>query len=108
MKEKNGADKCSLCKRTVHMICGTSAIDTAQEGYGSSIICRLCHRKNEMTANKNHAVQGWEKQAKEVKLLSNMKFQDIEVETSVKVLLPIVDRNKGTGQRIIKSLFSRN
>ena len=84
------AHKCSVCDQFVHAICGSYSEDS--EGFGPTVTCNLCVRKNRINTEREGAKSGQEQQAQKTVSLSNSRLPAIDIGTNVVVRVPDLDR----------------
>ena len=89
-KESSGAHKCSVCDQFVHVICGSYSEDS--EGFGLTVTCNLCVRKNQINIEREGAKFGQEQQAQKMVYLSNSRLPAVDIGTNVVVRVPDLDR----------------
>lgn len=105
-KESSGAHTCCKCGQIVHTICADSTLST-EEGFGSTVVCIRCAKKELITVNKEQAIEGLQAQANIMKQLSDKKFPLIEVGKTVTVPVPYVDRAKGDARNVLGAIIEK-
>ena len=91
-------NKCKICDKYVHVICGQSGGD---EGYGIAVICNLCLNPINIKKIQEQAYVNLAKQAKKMLKISNKKFPRVKIRTCAEVPIPAVDRGKSDAKNII-------
>jgi len=91
-KESSDAHKCSVCDQFVHAICGSYSEDS--EGFGLTVTCNLCVRKNRINIEREGAKSGQEQQAQKMVSLFNSKLPAVDIGTNVVVRVPDLDRGR--------------
>ena len=74
-EESPGAHKCSVCDQFVHVICGSYSEDSG--GFGLTVTCNLCVRKNRIIIEREDAKSDQEQQAQKTVSLSTQDFQQL-------------------------------
>ena len=91
-EESSGAHKYSVCDQSVHAVCGTYSEDS--EGFGLTVTCDLCVRKNRINAERERAKSGQEQQAQKMVSLFNSRLPAVDTGTNVVVRVPDLDRGR--------------
>ena len=91
-EESSDAHKCSVCDQFVHAICGSYSEDS--EGFGLTVTCNLCVRKNRINIEREGAKSGQEQQAQKMVSLFNSKLPAVDIGTNVVVRVPDLDRGR--------------
>jgi len=89
-EESSGAHKCSVCDQFVHAICRSYSEDS--EGFGPTVTCNLCVRKNRINTERKGAKSGQEQQAQRTVSLSNSRLPAVDIGTNVVFRVPDLDR----------------
>ncbi|KAL0808279.1 hypothetical protein ABMA28_012774 [Loxostege sticticalis] len=107
-EETSGAHTCYLCKKNVHVICGTS---DKEEGYGSQILCNLCGKEKKIIEQRIKSHDNLKRAAEKMTETSSKKFKEIDINSTVLVEVP-KKRNGlyrvGTSAGVIKDWLPRN
>lgn len=82
---------CIKCKKFVHAICGDLP-PNSEEGYDSAVMCLLCIVETNILSEQTESHKGMQRSADKMLQKSDAKFQAIDLETSVLIPVPKVDR----------------
>lgn len=85
---------CSKCSAAVHESCANKIED-------NKIACFFCCQESKIDLERAGALDGLQKQAKRMKLLSDKKFGEVSVGKTVRIPIPDVDRGKGDLRNIL-------
>lgn len=106
MNETSGAHKCPGYHQYVHVICGES--DENNKGFGQSVTCKLCIRKNTISVERECAKSGQKQQAQKIISFSNSKFPKVATGTNVAVRVPDVDRGRAAPRNVLAVIAGIN
>ena len=107
-KETSGAQKCSVCDRFVHAVCGSCFEDS--EDFGLKVTCNLCARKNRINIERKGAKSGQEQQVKKKNgfSLSNSRFPPVDTGTNVVVRVPELDGGRLAPRNVLAVVVDVN
>ncbi|KAI6648407.1 hypothetical protein LOD99_14085 [Oopsacas minuta] len=97
----SGAHTCMSCGLFCHAIPPCSVNNgSEEEGFGSAVLCRLCHQANQITQQRKGAKRIQGVQADKMFEQSRKRFKQANIGDTVMVPLPDVDRGKGDFRNI--------
>jgi len=105
-KESSGVHKCSACDQFVHAVCGSYKEDS--EGFGLTITCNLCVRKNRINTEREGAKSGQEQQAQRMVSLSNSRLPAVGIGTNVVIRVPDLDRGRLAPRNVLAVVVDIN
>ena len=79
--ESSGAHKCSVSDQFFHAVCGGYGEDS--EGFGQSVTCNLCVRKNRINIQREGAKSSQKQQAHKMFLSRTQYFQQLILEQTL-------------------------
>lgn len=103
-EETSGAHTCYLCKKNVHVICGTS---DKEEGYGSQILCNLCGKEKKIIEQRIKSHDNLKRAAEKMTETSSKKFKEIDINSTVLVEVPKVDRGPLDSKNIVAKVIEK-
>ncbi|CAG5020489.1 unnamed protein product [Parnassius apollo] len=104
-QETKGAHIGRECGCAIHSI-WAAAEESPDEGFGSEVLCPLCS-KNLKTLENRQSVKINLQQAEKMMKSSEKKFPPIPVSTSVRIVVPEVDRECGDSRNIIGVVLAK-
>ncbi|KAL4704952.1 hypothetical protein ACJJTC_013409 [Scirpophaga incertulas] len=85
----SGAHQCCSCLRHVHTICGETI---GNEGYGASVLCLICKRKQGIQSEGSKSHQGLKRAAEKMITDTVKKLPVLNIGDSVFLNVPKIDR----------------
>lgn len=82
----------------VHVSCG---VNLEEEGYGKSVLCKICKNNADQIKHRDEAKEGLKKQAKKMLTNSDTKFPSVSEGATVRIQVPDVDRAKTDARSIL-------
>ena len=81
-----------MCDQFVHAICGSYSEDS--EGFGLTVTCSLCVRKNRINTEREGTKSCQEQQAEKMASPSNSRLPAVDIGTNGVVRVPDLDRGR--------------
>lgn len=97
----SGAHSCRSCGLPCHAIPPCSIPEeTEEEGFGSAVLCKICHQKDQIINHRECAKKTQRKQAEKMFEQSAKRFKPAKIGDTVMVPVPDVDRGKSDFRNI--------